>query len=292
MSLIQEFDLRSWAPVCDESVTDLAIQRLEHGHIIFFRHLTFELTEPERRFLSPIWADGRSKNINLDSRKDVLKGARGSEENLNELHRMIKRFAAQAMNLVQSFLPRYAPLLTPGRTSFRPVQVEARSSSYKKDDRRLHVDAFPSQPNHGERILRVFTNVHPHGLPRLWKTGEAFEDMAGRFLPLISRPMPGSAWLLHSLGITKRKRSLYDHVMLQLHNHVKGDVAYQRQAPQWEVVFPAQSTWLVFSDQVLHAAVRGQFLFEQTFHVPLDALADPQTAPLRVLERLMARPLI
>jgi 3-deoxy-D-manno-octulosonic acid hydroxylase-like protein len=292
MSLIQEFDIRSWAPVCDTSVTDLAIQHLEHGHIILLRHLIFELTEAERRFLSPIWADGRSKNINSAPGKDVLKGARGSKENLNELHSMIKRFAEQAMHLVQSFLPRYARSLTTGRTSFRPVQVEDRTSSYKKDDRRLHVDAFPSQPNHGERILRVFTNVHPFGLPRLWKTGEAFEGMAQRFLPLISSPMPGSAWLLHSLGITKRKRSLYDHVMLQLHNHLKRDVAYQRQAPQWEVVFPAQSTWMVFSDQVLHAAVRGQFLFEQTFHVPLDAMADPQTAPLRVLERLMARPLI
>src|SRR5205823_4346795 len=216
----------------------------------------------------------------------------GSAEDLREFHEMIKRFAAQAKNLIQALLPSYAPFLTPARTSFRPVQVEERPSSYKKDDRRLHVDAFPSRPNHGERILRVFTNMNPHGQPRVWKVGESFEDMARRFLPRIRGPVPGSAWLLNSLGITKGKRSLYDHVMLQLHDRVKGDLDYQRQAPQWEVAFLAQSTWLMFSDQIPHAAVSGQFLLEQTFHLPLDALVEPETSPVRVLERLMGRPLI
>ena len=40
-------------------------------------------------------------------------------------------------------------------TSYRPSQVETRAQSWRADDKRMHVDAFPSRPNYGERILRV-----------------------------------------------------------------------------------------------------------------------------------------
>jgi hypothetical protein len=47
-----------------------------------------------------------------------------------------------------------------------------------------------------------------------------------------------------------------------------------------------QHTWLVFSDQVLHAAMAGQFMMEQTFTLDPDDQLDPAKAQLRVLERL------
>jgi hypothetical protein len=48
----------------------------------------------------------------------------------------------------------------------------------------LHVDAFPSRPIRGERILRVFTNIHPDSTQaRVWRVGEPFEDIARRYLP-------------------------------------------------------------------------------------------------------------
>ena len=49
------------------------------------------------------------------------------------------------------------------RTSFRPGAIETRALSPRKDDKRLHVDAFPSSPVQGRRIFRVFTNAHPAG---------------------------------------------------------------------------------------------------------------------------------
>lgn len=92
-----------------------------------------------------------------------------------------------------------------------------------------------------------------------------------------------------ALGITKGRRSEYDHIMLRLHGMVKEDMEYQKTAPYLEVALPAGSTWIVFSDQVLHAVLSGQFLLEQTFELPLAALQDQETAPLRVLERLRGR---
>jgi hypothetical protein len=35
----------------------------------------------------------------------------------------------------------------------------------------------------------------------------------------------------------------------------------------------------------------GQFAFEQTFYLPVNAMKDPERSPLRVLERLTGRTL-
>jgi hypothetical protein len=104
--------------------------------------------------------------------------------------------------------------LEQARTSFRPNEVAGRNYSPRHDDRRLHVDAFPSRPMAGKRILRLFSNVSPDGVVRAWRVGERFEPFARRFLPRAGRPLPGSAWLLEQLGITKGRRSAYDHLML------------------------------------------------------------------------------
>jgi hypothetical protein len=81
-------------------------------------------------------------------------------------------------------------------------------------------------------------------------------------------------------------------MMLQLHDLMKADNAYQRDAPQTAFDFPAGSTWMAFTDQVSHAAMAGQYQLEQTFLLPVDAMVSPERSPLRILERLMKRALI
>jgi len=81
-------------------------------------------------------------------------------------------------------------------------------------------------------------------------------------------------------------------MMLQLHDLMKGDTAYQAAAPQATVDFPPGSTWLAFTDQVSHAAMAGQYQLEQTFLLPIEAMRSPERSPLRVLERLKGRRLV
>jgi hypothetical protein len=169
--------------------------------------------------------------------------------------------------------------------------VEYRKTSWRKDDSRLHVDAFPSRPTQGERILRLFVNIHPDGSPRVWRVGEPFEDLCQRMLPRLSRPWPGSAWGMALLGITKSRRTEYDHLMLGLHDEMKRDTDYQRDCPQVRFDFPPGSTWICFSDQTSHAAMSGQYMLEQTFHLPMSSMYLPELSPLRVLERLTGRKL-
>jgi hypothetical protein len=80
--------------------------------------------------------------------------------------------------------------------------------------------------------------------------------------------------------------------MVELHDRVKADLDYQRDAPQQRVEFPSGSTWIVFSDKVLHAVMSGQFMLEQTWKVPASSLRDPENSPLRVLERMVGSALV
>jgi len=191
--------------------------------------------------------------------------------------------------LVLGLFPDYATQIEQARTSYRPVEIAGRNYSPRNDDKRLHVDAFPSRPQRGRRILRVFSNIHPMGGKRVWHLGEPFEDMARRFASHARRPLPLEPFLLEMLGVTRGRRSAYDYLMLGLHDGAKLDQAYQKDGPQVEFAFPAGTSWMCFTDQAMHAALAGQFALEQTFHLPVSALGHPERAPLRVLERMTGR---
>ena len=94
-----------------------------------------------------------------------------------------------------------------------------------------------------------------------------------------------------TLGVTKGTRSSYDWLMLGLHDSAKLDAEYQQRSPQTEIPFHASSTWICFTDQVMHAALSGQFVLEQTFHLDVSAMAEPSRAPIRVLEKMTGRAL-
>ena len=288
MTSIVSLDLESWRS-CAPGEQQTAIRTLEGGGVLLLPHLAFELKPDERRFLSPAWSNDRAKNISLEGNE--LKGARGDPESLAALAQMVARYAERAGALVTGLLPRYAPYVKRARTSFRPQPAVGRALSWRKDDSRLHIDAFPSRPNHGERILRVFSNVNP-AEDRVWRIGEEYPEMARRFLPQIRRQLPGTAALLALLHVTKGTRSEYDHLMLGMHDKAKADLGYQRDCPQQTVHFPPGATWLCFSDQVMHAAVSGQYMLEQTIHLPVAALYDPESSPLAILERLCGRRLL
>lgn len=287
-----EMDLEHWDSTPEPEEQTAAVAAVESGRVLCFPHLAFALEAGERRFLSADWSDGKSKNISFDSRTGTLAGARGSTADIAMLNQMIQRFAHCARGLIGRLFPAYGPAVIVARTSFRSVAAATRAASWRKDDRLLHLDAFPSRPNRGERILRVFSNVNPSGDPRVWRLGEPFEDVAARFLSSIRSPVPGAARMLAALRITKGVRSPYDHIMLQLHDRMKADAAYQLNARASEVAFPPGSTWVCFSDQVSHAVLSGQYMLEQTLHLPVAAMYDPCSAPVRVLERLAGRALV
>ena len=137
----------------------------------------------------------------------------------------------------------------------------------------------------------MFANVNPHGEARVWRVGEPFGDVARQFVP---RARAYSAWqakVLNALGVTKSLRSEYDHLMLQIHDRMKADDAYQHDCPQLRFEFPPGSAWVCFSDQTVHAAMSGQYMMEQTFHLPAAKQYNPDASPLAILGRQAGHPI-
>jgi hypothetical protein len=163
---------------------------LEAGHVLHLPRLAADIPEDERRFLDARWLDARSKNISIEDDAARIRGMVGTEEEQEGLRKLVVRYRACACGLIARLFPAYVPALRAGRTSFRPARADGRVTSWRKDDTRLHVDAFPSRPDLGERILRVFANVNPAGEPCVWRIGEPFEQLAVRMLPRIRRPIP------------------------------------------------------------------------------------------------------
>ena len=291
MEILEEFSLREWtAPPPPEAVSRAAAA-LEGGKILYAPELRFALTESERRFLSPGYLDGSAKNISFRPSTGELGGTAAQGAEREELTAMVRRFYAEATALVRALCPAYVGKIVPGLTSFRPAEIAGRASSWRKDDTRLHVDAFPSRPSHGNRILRVFANVNDSA-PRVWRAGEPFAQAARTLLPRVHAPFPGSLAALALFKVTKGKRTLYDHYMLGLHDAMKADLRYQSEAPQSRIEFPAGTSWACYTDLVSHGAISGQHVFEQTFYLPVAGMVDPALSPLRVLEGMLGKPLV
>ena len=288
MDILKSFPLNTWRGLPTQSDCSGALAALESGCVLSFPQLAFSLLPAEHALLSPTLSTGRAKNISLDP-SGRLEGAKLSREERRLLPAMMERFASGAHAFVGELLPRYAPKLERARTSFRPVEVAGRRSSPINDDTRLHIDSFPARPMQGRRILRLFSNVHPGSVSRVWQVGEPFAEMAAKLLPRVKEPMAFKPWFLAAIGATRGVRSAYDSLMLGLHDAAKLDTDYQNRALKTELEFPPGSSWLCFTDQVMHAVLSGQFLLEQTFYLDVDAMAEPDRAPIKVLEAMVGR---
>jgi hypothetical protein len=279
-------------------LSDLAAQQrepllalLEEGGVICLPELPGPGDSPEyRALLDARWADPKAKNISHDPVRG-LKGALGDAGVQKAMTGLLTGYQQQALALVHAIAPHYQSSLRVAPASLRLMKVEGRATSWRKDDSRLHIDAFPSRPNYGERILRVFHNLNPRE-PRVWRVGANFEEVAARFAPALPPYSAFKARALQMLKVTKSLRSAYDHQMLELHDAMKADMQWQADCPQLTVPFAPGSTWVCYSDQTSHAVMSGQFMLEQTLHLAVAAMREPRHAPLRVLESLAHHALV
>src|ERR1700712_2319131 len=258
---IATLEVDRWSGPFDDATRAAAQDALESGKVLYFPKLPFTVGNSENGLLTDALSNGRAKNISRDP-NGRIQGDAASPEASAQLSAMMGRFAQASRSLVLSLFPGYESRIEQARTSYRPVEIAGRTYSPRNDDKRLHVDAFPSRPQRGRRILRVFSNIHPMGGARVWHVGEPFEDVAKRYAPRARKPLPLEPGLFETLGVTKGRRSAYDYLMLGLHDGAKLDADYQKTAPQVEFAFPAGTTWMCFTDQAMHAALKGQFALE------------------------------
>jgi hypothetical protein len=276
-------------------------EMLERGQILLFREFPFHLPAEDREFLiAQQWAELRlHKNISYHPQEDALRGVAGDGRTVERVHSILRNHTAQVADFAAKFLAPYAGKWTLDFSTFRPFEEERRGVPLHKRNDLLHVDAFPSQPTRGGRILGVFTNLNP-AKPCVWHTTEAFESLARKYAEdaglrriaedsFFRRTVQDSD---EKLGFRGAGRTPYDMFMLRFHDYLKENVEFQELCPKVRLEFPALATWLAFTDGVAHAATSGQYAIEQTFLIPPKVLVAPQHAPCKILENIAGCPLV
>jgi hypothetical protein len=281
-----------------EDGSGLLAERLERGEVIYYPTCPFPLPEgADRTFLFQQGLGSRAhKNISYDPATGKAGGyRRDSAAQAERLRRLLADFAEQATAWLARALPAYAAGWRRDRVSFRPEEEATRKLRLTARNDLLHVDAFPSRPTRGWRILRLFANVNATE-PRVWVTSDPFPVLLERFGAEVGLPTSsGVSWAgrlgQRVLGLFqpgRRRRTEYDAFMLRMHDFLKRNEAFQERGRKRVWKFPPGSMWLVFTDTASHAALRGRYALEHSYFVAPETLALPDESPPALLERACA----
>lgn len=273
-------------------------EHLERGEVLLFRSVPFAFFDEDCKFLLSRGASESRfhKNISYRPASGVLRGSADSSDR-EQLLDVMQRFSRGASSFVSNLLAPYAGKMQLDFASFRPLEEQGRDLPLHKRNDLLHVDAFPTRPTRGGRILRIFVNINP-AAGRVWNVGGPFHTFVPALVgtrqlhpPNRGRAAQALARVASQIGLPVADRSHYDEYMLYLHDWLKENAGFQKDSPKREITFPPGCCWMVYTDGVPHAVMSGQFALEQTFIVPFDALVVPETSPLRVLESATGRKL-
>ena len=274
---------------------------LEGGAVLYFPETPVPIDPEDLAFLLGRRQSGSRvhKNIAYKPNRDQLSGLDSKSTapaELEQLHAIMRRYSAAVDGFLSRFLAPYTRRWQLDYASFRPIEEEGRDLPLRRRNDLLHTDAFPTRPTRGRRILRFFHNIHPTRT-RDWVIGEPFDRVVGRFAPgtlAIPRPdgvgIAAGKRLARTIGLggllPQVKRTPYDEFMMQLHNAMKEDSEFQLGCVRENVQFAPGSSWMVYTETVPHAVLAGQYALEQTFLVDPAAMVTPDSAPVRVLEKM------
>jgi hypothetical protein len=280
---------------------------LEAGSVLYFPKTPVPVPAEDIEFLLGQQQTGSRlhKNISYKPDIDVLGGVDKKTTEaavIEQLHSVMKRYSASVAEFLSGFLAPYERRWRLDYASYRPIEEKGRDLPLRRRNDLLHVDAFPTRPTRGWRILRFFHNIHPERT-RDWAVGEAFAQIVGSFAPgKIALPRPssslarGAKQMATAAGLGRLvpqwKRTPYDEFMMKMHNTMKEDAEFQRTCAKEFVQFAPGSSWMVYTETTPHAAFAGQYALEQTLLVDPKAMVTPESAPLAVLEKMAGAQLV
>lgn len=274
---------------------------LESANILFFPNTPFEISAADREVLlgQKQTSAAFHKNVAYRPAKNSVTGLDKSEAaEAERLRAILQNYSQNAANFLSALLPPYAEQWKLDFASYRPIEERGRPARLHARNDLPHVDAFPTRPTNGDRILRLFTNINP-AQNRVWITAPPFAAIAPHFAKSVGLPSrrsnnPVNAMLrrlARAANLPGARRSPYDDFMHECHNAMKEDTAFQQAAEKQRWEFPPNSTWIVLTDCVSHAVLEGQYALEQTFIVSRQAMVRPELSPVTILERLAGYPL-
>lgn len=274
---------------------------LEAGNILYFPHTPFDFPDDDIEFLLTRKQTDAAfhKNIAYRPAADRITGVdKSAGPDGDRLRAILRGYSQRSARFLDDLLSPYAGKWKLDFASYRPLEERGRPARLRARNDLPHVDAFPTRPTNGDRILRLFTNLNP-AQNRVWITSQTFDVIGPRFAKAIGLPRPGGGNALlrafrkiaTAAHLPGASRSPYDDFMHRCHNAMKENAEFQEGCPKQRWEFPPNSTWIVFTDFVSHAVLEGQYALEQTFIVAREAMVRPESSPLAILEGLAGYPL-
>ena len=274
-------------------------EALERGRIVRFARPPIELPAPEdleflREGLTPYL---RRKNVSYYPEAERLTGLRAPPESQRRAQEILRRHSKRVRDFLERSMPAFTRGWQPGTSSFRPLEEQGRGLSAHASNELVHVDAGAYGATHGDRILRFFNNVNPQR-ERVWLTKGTFAELYRKHAREAGvqsiEVMPSLAERALSGFLRAGRRALpmlrvietspYDRAMRRFHNWMKDAPSFRRSKEGLqEISFAPFQAWMVLTDSVSHACIRGQHALVDTFLVPLANCRLPAEAPYRIL---------
>lgn len=270
-------------------------EHLERGDILILENTPFKPSEDDCEFLrsQKQSSSGTHKNIAYKPHLDKTSGVDESQSDGARLHQILSTYSKGAVDYLGALFPQYSATWKVDYASFRPLEEQGRDLPLNARNDLMHVDAFPTRPTQGGRILRAFINIHPDKA-RVWGVSDDFPILAEKYAKDAGLDKAqGTGGVKGVLGklIGQSERSAYDEFMLGFHTYLKANEDFQKNGVRRECPFPPSATWICFTDGIAHKASSGQYALEQTFIVPRGAMLLPELSPISVLEKIANRPL-
>jgi hypothetical protein len=278
---------------------ELWAEALERGRIVRFARCPVELPPQAdldflREGLAPFL---ERKNVSYYPEAKRLTGMRGPRQVRARAQAILRAHSARVRRFFERAMPQFTQGWQVGTSSFRPLEEEGRNLSAHASNELVHVDAGAYGATHGDRILRFFVNVHPER-ERVWVTKGTFAELyrkhardagiegadvaPGAAEHALAAVLRGAARAVPMLRVIDT--SPYDRAMRRFHNWMKDTPSFQQSGEGVrQISFAPFHAWMVLTDAVSHACIRGQHALVDTFVVPLANCRCVEEAPYWIL---------
>ena len=269
--------------------------RLERGEIVYFPICPFALPNPTQMqvLLEQRVAGSAGGHIVYDPASSEVHHAAGADRvATTKVAEILAEHAQRATAWLAELLPRYAKAWQIGSTTLRPEEEATRRLRFSQREDLLHIDPFPDGGSRGRRLLRLFVNLNPTEA-RVWATSDGLGRLLERFGDTVGLPaQEQSSWtwqvrqgVMQLFDSRQRGRTATDDFRLRLAAFLKSNDHFQEKGPKRFWHFAPGSAWLVMTDGLSHAVLRGRHALEMSCFIEPSTLACPELEPGRVIEQ-------
>jgi len=289
---IVALDGGSWTVACAEAV-GLATGALETGAVLFLPRLAFEIRADERLLFSPSIAT--AKNVSFDSWSGRVVGAQIGglgEGGRPAFEECCSGSATARPRWLEHSCPIIARDSSARGTSYRPVEIAGRATSWRQDDTLLHIDSFPATPVMAGGSCVCSPTSIPTAALGSGGVGESLRRSCAAICATVAPADGRKAAVLPAAPDHEEPPLGVRCADAAASRRDEGDAVYQAEASQTSIDFHQARRDRLYRCGQPRRDGGVSISSSRRFCCPWKAWASPNARRLRILERLKGRRLV